>query len=520
MKLNYYIPLFLICFLFNFLSKSQIVKEWYFFNGYNSSINISNITGVTSIVSHDSLIFGYINESSNNNPFYAYKATHRQGLIKKAKFNYALSTNYAVDMCIDTAHKFIYYITQTGIRPPLNKYSQGMVYKLDYDLNTLDSTVISFGTIFNSAKILCKNNKVYVLGGAHNFFSEPIRLVVGVLNADDLTVINIKNVTGNDNSRFPSTMLFDNANNIRIFLRQAGNNTGPLNYSVLKVDTNLNKIDSTCALNICNHGVYESVVNDNNGLTYLAYYYKSSLPPPYNQPSNGIQSYIIKTDSNDDTLKTSYFFNSYNANLSIFNCDNISSLFKLKNNAYLAGGTKYSPTNTYTYTTYYYIDSNLTIKWFFNVPNVAGRPYNIGKVGQTSNGTYYTAYSSQDTSIVKQKNPSNSYYSIFFLRTIDSTAVIIAPPNPTLTPTLPEMSWEDVTVYPNPTDDILNIGLPLGNTYNLNVYNNLGQSLLNLESIDNNRQVSLANMPIGVYHFVFYQTELKKCITKKVIVQR
>jgi hypothetical protein len=506
--------------LFNFLSKAQIVKEWYFFNGYNA--DISNSYGIrgNNITSHDSLLFGYINEASYNSVFYVYKATHRQGLIKRTKFNYALSTNYAVDMCIDTARKFIYYLTQTGIRPPLNKYSQGMVYKLDYELNKLDSSVISYGTIFTPTKILCKNNKVYVVGGYANYFSEPIRIVVGVLNAVNLNVLNIKNVTGNDNSRFSPNMLFDNDNHLRIFLRQAGNSTGALSYSVLRVDTNLNKIDSICALNICNHGVYESVVNDNNGLTYLAYYYKSSLPPPYNQPSNGIQSYIIKTDSNDDTLKTSYFFNSYNANLSIFNCDNISSLFKLKNNAYLAGGTKYSPTNTYTYTTYYYIDSNLTIKWFFNVPNVAGRPCNMGEVGQTSNGTYYTAYSSQDTSIVKQKNSSNSYYSIFFLRTIDSTAAIISTPNPTLTPSVPDMNWENVTVYPNPTDDILNIGLPLGNTYNLNVYNNLGQSLLNLERLDNNRQVSLANMPIGVYHFVFYQTELKKSVTKKVIVQR
>jgi hypothetical protein len=127
-------------------------------------------------------------------------------------------------------------------------------------------------------------------------------------------------------------------------------------------------------------------------------------------------------------------------------------------------------------------------------------------------------FTNQDTSITKIKNSGNQYCDIFFLRTIDSTA-FLPPPTPTLLP-IPQASWQDITVYPNPTDGIVNIGLPAGNTYNLNIYNSLGQNLLSLQALDVNRQVSLANLPQGVYHLAFYETSIKKSITKKVIVNR
>lgn len=505
MTFKYNIPLFLICCLLCFLSKGQIVKEWYFFNGYNSFTNNSYLISGTSIVSHDSLIFGYINDSSPNSVFYAYKATHRQGLVKKTKFNYALSTNHAVDMCIDTTHHFLYYFTQSGLRPPLMKYNQGVVYKLDYELNKLDSTVISYGTIFTTAKIMCKNNKVYVLGGANNFFSEPLRLVLGVLDATNLSVLNIQNVTGNDNSRFPFNMHFDSNNNIRIFLRQAGSHTGPLNYNQFIVDTNLVKVDSLCTFGLCYFGA-APLVKDDHGFTFQlgGYLYNNTVP------YNTIHSYILKTDENGDTIKTSFFYKALNSNNS-FNYYGIGNIFKLSNNGYLGLGLEVNGSNFEDQERFFILDSNLNIINQFHCLKYTTAKLSSKRIGQTSNRTYYLSGEAQDTTHIN--------IGVFYLMTIDSTAAIITPTTTPVPTVSPEASWEDITVYPNPTDGIVNIGLPVGNTYNLNIYNGLGQSLLSLQSLDVNRQVSLANLPEGVYHLVFYETNLKKSITKKVIVR-
>lgn len=503
------IPLFIFFVSLSFLSGAQIVKEWYFFNGYNSLTAVYNQISNRTILSHDSLLFGFINETRSNGVFYAYKATHRQGLIKKTKFSHPITVNYAVDMCIDTTNKYIFYYAQTSLRPPLMKYSQGIVYKLDYDLNALDSSVISFGTIFSPTKILCKNNKLYVLGSYDNFFSEPLRTVVNILDANNLNLLNAQEVTGNDNSRYCYNAFFDNNFNLRIFLRQAGSNTGPLNYSQIIVDTNLVKVDSLCTFGFCNFGG-TNMVRDDHGFTFQlgGYLYNSAVP------YNTIHSYIIKTNENGDTIKTSFFYKALNSNNS-FNYYGIANLSKLRSNGYLGLGREVNGLYQETHDRFFVLDSNLNIinqihslKYSTVQLTGGGGPTEIG---QTNNRTYYLNGVAQDT--------TNVNLNIFYLMTIDSTAAIITPtatPGPTVSP---EASWENITVYPNPTDGIVNIGLPVGNTYNLNIYNSLGQSLLNLQNLDVNRQVSLANLPEGVYHLVFYETGIKKSITKKVVVR-
>jgi len=502
------IPLFLIYCLLCSLSKGQIVKEWYFFNGHNSQTTVYNKISGTSITSHDSLLFGFINEASDNGVFYAYKATHRQGLIKKTKFSHSLSVNYAVDICIDTMQKFIYYYAQTSLRPPLMKYTQGIVYKLDYNLNALDSSVISFGTIFNPAKILCKNNKLYVFGAYHNFFGEPMRAVINILDANNLNLLNAQEVTGNDNSRYCYNAFFDNNSNLRIFLRQADSHTGPLNYSQIIIDSNLVKVDSLCTFGYCNFGG-TNMVRDDHGFTFQlgGYLYNSAVP------YNTIHSYILKTDENGDTIKTSFFNKGLNSNNS-FNYYGIACLSKLPGNGYLGLGREVNGLYPETHDRFFILDSNLNI-----INQVHCLKHSTAKIqlpetirtGKTTNNTYYLSFTAKDTTQVN--------INVFYLMTIDSTAAIITPtaaPSPTISP---EASWEDITVYPNPTDGMVNIGLPIGNTYNLNIYNSLGQSLLNLQSLDVNRQVSLANLPEGVYHLVFYETNLKKSTTKKVVVR-
>ena len=354
---------------------------------------------------------------------------------------------------------------------------------------------------------------MYVLGGYQNFLSEPIRLVIGVLDATNLSILNIQNVTGNDNSRFPFNMHFDSKNNIRIFLRKDGGNTGPLNYNQFIVDTNLVKLDSLCTFSLCNFGA-TPIVKDDHSFTFNTGVdpYRYNIPP-----YNSIHSCVIKVKENGDTIKSTSFLTNNANQLSYYS---MFSLFKTKNNTYLASGEEYINGNFSNPLKYIYfnLDSNLNIVSKFEITDFISK-HPGGPAGLTSNGVYYMPFTNQDTSITKIKNSGNQYCDIFFLRTIDSTAAIISPtttPGPTISP---EASWEDITVYPNPTDGIVNIGLPIGNTYNLNIYNSLGQSLLNLQSLDANRQVSLANLPEGVYHLVFYETNLKKSITKKVVVR-
>ena len=186
MKLKTIIPLFVCCILLSY-SKGQIIKEWYFFGGqYTASIKNYNSNYVNPVVSHDSLLFGFI----NNDGFYAYKATHRQGLVKKTRFNYVYYVD-AIDMCIDTTARNIYILGKTGQRPPLNKFSNGIIYKLDYDLNKLDSVIISYSKMYNPYQVTLFNHKLYVAGANANYFSEPGKVNIAILNLN-LTLLNLK----------------------------------------------------------------------------------------------------------------------------------------------------------------------------------------------------------------------------------------------------------------------------------------------------------------------------------------
>ena len=160
------------------------------------------------------------------------------------------------------------------------------------------------------------------------------------------------------------------------------------------------------------------------------------------------------------------------------------------------------------------LDSTLKIINQFDVFKYTNAQIHLSdtKIGKTTNGTYYIASTVNDT-------VNTSTYDAFCLITIDSTAKL-PPITPTTITTPTETIWDNITVYPNPTNDVVNIAVPPNSNYNINVYTTLGQQLISFNDVSSTRQISLANLPTGVYHFVFYETNLKKSITKKVILQK
>lgn len=169
------------------------------------------------------------------------------------------------DLCIDTTHNFIFTFSRSGSRPPLNKYSQAIVFKLDYDLNILDSTIISYSTIYTPIQIALKNNKLYLLGCNANYFSEPVKVNLAVYDLN-FNKLNSKVVSDTTQSCAPRKILFDKKNNIRLFLQ--GNYNGPPPKPLMILDTNLNVLNNVCLLNNCSTVLPSNILKDANGFTY------------------------------------------------------------------------------------------------------------------------------------------------------------------------------------------------------------------------------------------------------------
>lgn len=74
---------------------------------------------------------------------------------------------------------------------------------------------------------------------------------------------------------------------------------------------------------------------------------------------------------------------------------------------------------------------------------------------------------------------------------------------------------EDVSIYPNPTSDLVTIACPEGSQ--VSFYNSLGILISSFKSNSNNNQISVANFPVGIY-FVKINFNDKE-VTKKLIVK-
>lgn len=506
MKLKTIIPLFLFCSLLN-ISKAQTTKEWYFFDQYGVNSGDYNYPYNTSPVSHDSLLFGFISVGSSWH--YVYKYTHRQGFIKKTKFVGINGYIEAVDMCIDTTHKFIFTFSRSGPRPPYYKYSHGVIFKLDYDLNILDSLIITYSTLYDPISLALHNNKLYVAGLNNNYFSTPVKTNIAVYDLN-LNQLNLKVVSDTTQTCLVKKIIFDNNHNIRLLLKTTANN---INFPLMTLDTNLNILNKFCLLNRCNppnnYFFPTNIVKDDNGFTYTFddYIYKTNFSPqPY---YNQIKNYHLRVNNNEDTINSTYFFKSVGV------LYNISHFQKIKNNGYIGLGYQidYAAYNINDKPNkFFIIDSTLKLINQFDVLKYTTAQLGKIKIGQIASGMYYIVGEAKDST-------QTNYKGIFYLMTIDSTAKLI-PITPTVITTPPEPTWEAVTVFPNPTNDVVTIALPPNSNYNIHLYNTLGQQLIDFSNVTNNRQISLANLPSGVYHFVFYETLLKKGITKKVVLQK
>ncbi|MDO8999199.1 MAG: T9SS type A sorting domain-containing protein [Bacteroidota bacterium] len=504
--------------MFN-INKAQTVKEWYFFDQYGVNNGAWNVRYNNPPVHHDSLLFGFI--SIGGSIHYVYKYTHRQGFIKKTKFVGTGGYIEAADMCIDTVNKFIFTFSRSGPRPPLFKFSHGVVFKLDYDLNILDSTIITYSTLYDPGPMVLNHNKLYVVGHNNNYFNTFEKINITVLDLN-LQQLNFKVVSDSSNSYFCRKLIFDNANNLRLFINGAGNAIGPTKQ-LLILDTNLSVLTYTCLLKRCtppfNYFFPSNIVKDKHGYTYSFddYFYAQQTYPLYQ-----IKQYHVRVNENEDTINTTFFplsFNSVGGPGTGYTFNDIGYLQKTKNNGYIGLGSKYNYSNgidPYNTGKFFIIDSNLKIINQFDVLKYTTAKLKMAnggtiKIGQTGSGMYYLVSEAKDST-------QTNYKGVFYLMTIDSTAKI-TPTTPTLTP-IPETIWDNITIYPNPTNDIVTIALPASSNYNIAVYNTLGQKLIDINDVTSNRQVNLANLPIGIYHFTFYETNLKKNITKKVIVQR
>lgn len=505
MKIKTIIPLFLLCTLF-YTNKAQTTKEWYFFDQYGLSNSSFGLEYNNVPVSHDSLLFGFIASGSYH---WVYKYTHRQGFIKKVKFVGINNYIEAADMCIDTVHKFIFTFSRSGPRPPYYKYSHGVIFKLDYDLSILDSTIISFSTLYDPVSLAINNNKLYVAGYNNNYFSTPIKVNISVFDLN-LQLLNRKVVSDTTQNCYARKILFDNNQNIRLYMQVTNSVTTV--FPLMILDTNLNTLNNFCILNRCGYSSVfpSSILKDKNSFTYTfdEQIYNPNITPVTEQ-------YHVRVNENEDTIQSTFFVKSYNPSgmAAGYSFNRINHLQKIKNNAYLGLGELVEPPyyNISTKSKFFIIDSTLKIINQFDVLKYTTAILGKIKIGQTGSGMYYVVGQAKDST-------QTNYKGVFYLMTIDSTAKV-TPPTTTLTPT-PETTWENITIFPNPTNDVVTIALPPNSNYNINVYNTLGQQLISFNDVTSNRQISLANLPTGVYHFTFYETSLKKNITKKVILQK
>lgn len=76
-----------------------------------------------------------------------------------------------------------------------------------------------------------------------------------------------------------------------------------------------------------------------------------------------------------------------------------------------------------------------------------------------------------------------------------------------------------VSIYPNPTDGILNISNTSGSNLQYEVYNMLGQRVINGQVGSNLHTLDLSQTNSGLYFIKLTDTESDAAITKKVIVK-
>lgn len=82
------------------------------------------------------------------------------------------------------------------------------------------------------------------------------------------------------------------------------------------------------------------------------------------------------------------------------------------------------------------------------------------------------------------------------------------------------ISESDITIAPNPNNGIFTISTQaeIAEKYNLQVYNNLGQSVYKTQTIilgnGNNKQIDLSHLPAGIYTLMLNETPYKITITK------
>ncbi len=489
------------------------MKEWYFFDEAGLGNNLSQYGSYPA--SKDSVLFGVIASGTYH---WLYKYTHKQGFIKKVKFNGLDGNINFRDFCLDSVNKFIYSFCRTGPRAPFYKYVQGIVYKLDLNLNLIDSSIISYSTIYEPTQISYKNNKLYLLASNRNYFSEPIKINLTILNTN-LQLLNRKVVSDSvNNSCYSSKMFFDNNNNLRLYVWAAANGS-VFPKSIRTIDTNLNFISDGCIINRCPPW-YTTYYPENIIKTKSGYIYTSEQNPFAQWPQYHVY-YHFKVTENEDTLKTTYFYtksvpsNQYYPTKYNYNIRHLQSI---KNN-YLLGlgseeifGSTSINQNNYKFLI---IDSSLNIINTFDVLKFTTAKLDLitagkTKIGQTPSGMYYISSQAKDSTQV-------NYKGVYYLMTIDSTAKISTNPSPTITAT--EQEWQNINIYPNPTKDIVKFAIPPNTNYNVNVYNNLGQLLMSINDVNVNREINLQGLPIGIYHFTFYETNLKKNITKKLVLE-
>lgn len=494
------------------------MKEWYFFDQYGVNHGDRNAAFTNKQVIDDSLLFGCIEYGGSKH--YIFKYTHKQGFIKKTLFTGVNDYISLTEICIDTLNKNLYTFCRSGIRPPLYKYIQAVVFKLDYDLNILDSLVIGYSTIYEPSNMVFKNNKLYLTATNQNYFGVPIKCNLTILN-NNLQLLNRKVVGDTTISQGPIKLFFEKDGNIRLFIKGLSGATNSLKPPpIMLLDTNLNVLQNKWYFNR-SYPTYPifgppSIITK----TKSGYIYTSEQNPFAQWPQYHVY-YHFKVTENEDTLKTTYFYtksvpsNQYYPTKYNYNIRHLQSI---KNN-YLLGlgseeifGSTSINQNNYKFLI---IDSSLNIINTFDVLKFTTAKLDLitagkTKIGQTPSGMYYISSQAKDSTQV-------NYKGVYYLMTIDSTAKISTNPSPTITAT--EQEWQNINIYPNPTKDIVKFAIPPNTNYNVNVYNNLGQLLMSINDVNVNREINLQGLPIGIYHFTFYETNLKKNITKKLVLE-
>ncbi len=128
--------------------------------------------------------------------------------------------------------------------------------------------------------------------------------------------------------------------------------------------------------------------------------------------------------------------------------------------------------------------SGTTENWTWTGPNdftSTGRVVNLGVITEDEIGEYEVTYSSSSGDICSQSQT---------FTVIDET---------TLSMDQLSNSQNNYQVYPNPTNNILNIDFPNNENINIEIVNLFGRSLINELINENNSSVDLTNLASGIY---------------------